>query len=122
MMSRFAIDPCWLIYLQPTMSPVETSSREGWLERPEEAVDFYRSRGAERVVCERKHMGSRAVAVICNDESTAKRRFHSSDRTGVIYTRTGRPFFDTATETEVLGRLHNAISAAAWWDMFASDW
>src|SRR5262245_18278603 len=41
-MSRFAITPQWLIYLPPTMSPVETSQQEGWLERPEEAFAFFR--------------------------------------------------------------------------------
>ena len=36
-MSRFAADPKWLIYLPPTMSPSETSRREGLLEHPAEA-------------------------------------------------------------------------------------
>ncbi|MEL6790445.1 MAG: polynucleotide kinase-phosphatase [Pseudomonadota bacterium] len=121
-MSRFAIDPRWLIYLPPTMSPVETSGQDGWLERPEEAFEFYRSRGVETVVCEEKHMGSRAVAVICKDQATAEKRFHSLDRTGVIYTRTGRPFFDPDTERKVLDRLHNGISSAGWWKTFESDW
>src|SRR5262249_48077222 len=31
-MSRFATDPHWLIYLPPTMSPSETSDRENYLE------------------------------------------------------------------------------------------
>ncbi len=31
-MSRFAVDPRWLIYLPPTMSPTETSKEEGLLE------------------------------------------------------------------------------------------
>ena len=33
-MSRFAIDPRWLVYLPPTMSPVATSTRAGLLEHP----------------------------------------------------------------------------------------
>jgi len=30
-MSRFAANPKWLIYLPPTMSPSETSRKEGYL-------------------------------------------------------------------------------------------
>ncbi len=67
--------PQWLIYLPPTMSPVETSQREGWLERPEEAFAHYRERGVAEVVCEEKHMGSRALVLVCRDEAAAQRRF-----------------------------------------------
>ena len=51
-MSRFALAPQWLAYLPPTMSPSETSGREGWLERPEEAFAHFRDRGVSEVVCE----------------------------------------------------------------------
>lgn len=121
-MSRFAVDPRWLIYLPPTMSPVETCQKEGWLERPEEAFDFYRSRGVDAVVCEEKHMGSRAVAVICRDEDAAETHFKSSSRTGVIYTRTGRPFFSAEQERQVTARMRDAITKAGWWDKFDASW
>lgn len=121
-MSRFAIDPRWLIYLPPTMSPVETSARDGWLERPEEAFAFYRDRRIAEVVCEEKHMGSRAVAVVCRDSDVAETRFKSKERAGVIYTRTGRPFFDPDTEADVLERLRRAITAAGWWERFETGW
>ncbi|MBI3723723.1 polynucleotide kinase-phosphatase, partial [bacterium] len=39
-LSRFAVDPRWLVYLPPTMSPSETSAREGFLEHPEEALEL----------------------------------------------------------------------------------
>ena len=68
-MSRFASDPKWLIYLPPTMSPTETSKHENLLEHPDEAFAFYRKEGISTVVCEQKHMGSRAVVVLCKDES-----------------------------------------------------
>ena len=66
-MSRFAIDPRWLLYLPPTMSPVATSTRPDLLEHPEQAFDAYRADGVDAVVCEEKHMGSRAVALVCRD-------------------------------------------------------
>ncbi len=66
-MSRFAIDPRWLLYLPPTMSPVATSARPDLLEHPDQAFDAYRAEGVDQVVCEEKHMGSRAVALVCRD-------------------------------------------------------
>jgi polynucleotide kinase-phosphatase len=108
-MSRFAVDPRWLIYLPPTMSPVATSTLDGFLEHPEQAFDEYARWGVARVVCEEKHMGSRAIAVIARDEEVAERRFGIADgSTGAIYTRTGRPFF--ADTTELVDRLRRAAA------------
>jgi protein phosphatase len=107
-MSRFAVDPRWLIYLPPTMSPCETSDQEGWLERPEEAFQFYRQEGLNDLICQEKHMGSRACAVICRSEDTAATRFRIRGQ-GMIWTRTGRRFFeDSAVEAEVLRRMAQA--------------
>ncbi|HEX3922910.1 MAG TPA: polynucleotide kinase-phosphatase [Streptosporangiaceae bacterium] len=123
-MSRFAVDPRWLIYLPPTMSPPATSPREGLLEHPAEAFGAYRAAGVAEVVCDEKHMGSRAVVVVGRDESAAARRFgiaHAGP--GAIYTRTGRPFFgDPATEQEILRRVIAAIGAAGLWEELATDW
>ena len=68
-MSRFAIDPKWLIYLPPTMSPCETSKEPSLLEHPQEAFSYYRHEGVPHVICEQKHMGSRAVVVLCREET-----------------------------------------------------
>ena len=124
-MSRFCVDPRWLIYLPPTMSPSETSSREGLLEHPDEAFAHYRRAGVARVVAEEKHMGSRAVVVVCRDAAAAAARFRVPDdgRRGIIHTRTGRPFFpDPATEAALLDRLGAAMTAARFWDRFGTDW
>ena len=74
-MSRFAIDPRWLLYLPPTMSPVATSSREDLLEHPEQAFTAYATAGVASVLCEEKHMGSRAVLLVCRSEDDARARF-----------------------------------------------
>jgi protein phosphatase len=123
-MSRFAIDPRWLIYLPPTMSPVETSPLPGLLEHPAEAFAYFRGNGVARVVCQEKHMGSRMVAVICRNAGAATRRFGvGAGATGALYTRTGRRFFDAAeTESTVLERLRAAAEAAGLWEELASDW
>jgi protein phosphatase len=123
-MSRFAADPHWLIYLPPTMSPCETSKLPGVLEYPREGFDYYKTRGVGKVVCEQKHMGSRAVIVLCRDAETAVRRFKVNDGSfGIIYTRTGRPFFDKGeTEHSLLTRLQVVLSASDFWGAFNTDW
>ncbi|MEU7073957.1 polynucleotide kinase-phosphatase [Streptomyces narbonensis] len=121
-MSRFAVDPRLLAYLPPTMAPTATSRVEGYLEHPAEAFAQYRADGVERVVCEEKHMGSRAVALVCRDEKAAQERFGVTGVTGALYTRTGRPFFDDQDVTEqVLDRLRTAIGAAGLWDDLAAS-
>ncbi len=123
-MSRFAVDPRWLVYLPPTMSPCGTSKEEGWLERPEEAFAYYAQAGIATVVCEEKHMGSRAVAVVCRHPELAITRFGMKDeRCGVIYTRTGRAFFDDISlEQALLDRLAIALESAGIWEELATDW
>jgi protein phosphatase len=123
-MSRFAVDPRWLVYLPPTMSPSETSALPGLLEHPAEAFSYYRGRGVARVVCEEKHMGSRAIVVVCRDSDAAQRRFGlESLAGGIVYTRTGRPFFtDAALEAALLGRLGAAISSSGLWEELNTDW
>jgi protein phosphatase len=123
-MSRFAANPKWLIYLPPTMSPVPTSKLEGMLEHPSQAFEEFRHHGVDRVVCEEKHMGSRAVVIVCRDASAARSRFGvDTGEAGIIYTRTGRPFFDdTGVQDELLKILRRAIHTAGVWDELGTDW
>ena len=122
-MSRFAVDPRWLIYLPPTMSPSETSQEPGLLEHPADAFAYFRTNGVPKVVVEEKHMGSRAVLVVCRDADVARKRFGITDGcTGSIYTRTGRRFFDADLEVAVLGRVRAAMDGAETWDELATDW
>ncbi|MYU36190.1 polynucleotide kinase-phosphatase [Streptomyces sp. SID8358] len=132
-MSRFAVDPRLLAYLPPTMAPTATSREKGYLEHPAEAFAQYRADGVTRVVCEEKHMGSRAVALVCRDADAARARFGTGGAphaaggaggpTGALYTRTGRPFLDDAALTEtVLDRLRTAVTAAGLWEEWDTDW
>ena len=122
--SRFAADPKWLIYLPPTMSPTETTNSPGLLEHPAEGFAYYRKHGVSNVVWEEKHMGSRAVVIVCRNPETAKRRFGVADDTlGICYTRTGRRFFeDTAVETELLKQVKAAIDKVDYWETLNTDW
>ncbi|BAU86688.1 protein phosphatase [Streptomyces laurentii] len=133
-MSRFAVDPRLLAYLPPTMAPTATSKEEGYLEHPAEAFAQYAADGVGRVVCEEKHMGSRAGALVCRDAAAAERfgvdgageddgPGDGRGVTGALYTRTGRPFFDDPDTTEeVLQRLRAAVGAAGLWDELDTDW
>ncbi len=123
-MSRFAVNPKWLIYLPPTMSPTETTKIPGLLEHPTEAFTYYRKQGVSKVIWEEKHMGSRAVVIVCREPETAKKRFGiAGDTLGICYTRTGRRFFeDTAIETELLKQVKETIDKANYWEILNTDW
>ncbi|MFF5794068.1 polynucleotide kinase-phosphatase [Paeniglutamicibacter sp. NPDC012692] len=118
-MSRFAIDPRWLRYLPPTMSPAESSSQPGYLEHPLEAFEYYRRQGVTQLVCEEKHMGSRAVMLLSRDPG----RFDAPEEwLGTLHTRTGRQFLETEHERLVLKQAHEAVERAGLWDELGSDW
>ena len=120
-MSRFIVNPKWLIYLPPTMSPPESTKQPGYLEYPSEAFAYFRKNGVQQVVCEQKHMGSRLVAVVCKDEEAVLRRFGiRNEGSGILYTRTGRRFFDDrAIETALIGQLQSALEASGFWQEFS---
>jgi protein phosphatase len=109
-MSRFAVAPEQLLHLPPTMSPSATSSRPGLLEHPAEAFAYYRGEGVAEVVCQEKHMGSRAVALVRRDGS------------GVLHTRTGRSFSGREVTTALTARLAAAVERAGVFDELATDW
>jgi polynucleotide kinase-phosphatase len=117
-MSRFAVDPRALPWLPPTMAPCSTAQVEGFLEHPARAFDDYRAAGVDRVICEEKHMGSRAVVLVCQQETDD--RF--GVRGGAVYTRTGRPFFGEPLDAALLARVRAAATGAGLWAELDSDW
>jgi len=123
-MGRFAVNPKWLVYLPPAVSPSETSGEPGLLEHPAEAFAYFRHEGVASVICEEKHMGSRAIVVVCRDEATARGRFGVVDEGfGICYTRTGRRFFESAElEGAFLERVRGAGQAAGLFEELATDW
>ncbi|HRI64229.1 MAG TPA: polynucleotide kinase-phosphatase, partial [Polyangium sp.] len=123
-MSRFAANPKWLIYLPPTMSPSDTASEGALLEHPAQAFAYYRQESIPRVICEEKHMGSRAIVVVCRDTDVARRRFGVVEgESGVCYTRTGRQFFDDdKLEAALIDRVRQSITSAGLWDELGTDW
>jgi protein phosphatase len=123
-MSRFAANPKWLIYLPPTMSPTETAKVEGLLEHPTEAFGYYRSQGVTTVIVEQKHMGSRAIVIVCKNADVARERFGVLEgEEGICYTRTGRRFFeDLSLERELIATVRNRLDTAGTWDRLETNW
>jgi protein phosphatase len=123
-MSRFAIDPRWLLYLPPTMSPVTTSQRPGTLEHPEQAFAAYRADGVTSVLCEEKHMGSRAVLLVCRSPDVPPARFSlpADPACGTIWTRTGRPFFSPALTASLIDRIRAAAEKAGLFAELGTSW
>ncbi len=123
-MSRYALNPHWLMYLPPTMSPTEVSTLPNFLEYPTEGFAYYKKQGITQVVCQEKQMGSRVVIVICKEKQTPKTRFNLQEESlGVCYTRTGRHFFkDKTLENRLLERLNIALSKANFWEKQQTDW
>src|SRR6266542_2290120 len=75
-------------------------------------------------MCEEKHMGSRAGVIVCQDEHAARERFGVTEgEIGIIYTRTGRRFFnEPVLEAQFLDRLRSALTAANFWSEFETKW
>ena len=146
-MSRFAMDPRWLLYLPPTMSPVATSTRDDLLEHPDQAFTAYRADGITSLLCEEKHMGSRAVLLLCRTPAAARSRFGVPAPTapaprpaapaprpaapaapgppapsGAIWTRTGRPFFPPEQTESLLAQLRAAADQAGLFDELGTEW
>ena len=138
-MSRFAIDPRWLLYLPPTMSPVATSHRADLLEHPDQAFEAYHREGVASVLCEEKHMGSRAVLLVCRSPDAARSRFGvpspdapeaagsrlgvpAPDAPGAVWTRTGRPFFAPGPAASLVEAVRAASEAAGLFDELGTSW
>src|SRR5262249_17278823 len=70
-----------------------------------------------QVICEEKHMGSRAVVIVCQDGEAARERFGVTEGDiGIVYTRTGRRCFnEAALEAQFLNRVRSAFTAANFW-------
>ena len=85
---------------------------------------YYRNNGVSSVVCEEKHMGSRAIVVVGRGAAAIERRFGiSGDSIGACYTRTGRRFFgDRSLEAHFLERVCAALTAAGLWAELETDW
>jgi hypothetical protein len=117
--SRWTVDPKWLVYIPYGMCSIQTDQTDGPLEHPRAAFDYYKNEGIKRLAVQFKHMGSRAIVVVCRDEAAAMRRFGVRGM-GSVYTRNGRPFFDDSTDA--LRSIQDGLNRARFWEKFQTDW
>ena len=124
-MSRFAVDPRWLVYLPPTMSPHGDVRSRGLLEHPHEAFAAYRaaSVGAGGVRGEahgvtgdgRRLQGRRPLLPYASASSPISRAVSTRGR-GVPSSTIRKP------TTAFLERCAPRIGAAGLWDELETDW
>lgn len=120
--SHFTVPIEQLVYIPPTMSPTpKPSSFAGYLEHPKEAIDYYRSHGVQRLVAEKKHMGSRAILFLFKDTDAAKKHTGIASL-GTIYTRTGKRFFDGETEAKMVHQLNNELERINYFEQHETDY
>ena len=112
------------MYLSPTISPCDTSELPDRLEHPSEVFAYFRYGSISSVICEEKHMGSRAIVVVGRDAATIERRFGITGQgVGACYTRTGRRFFEDRTiEAQFLLRVCDALTATGLWAELGINW
>jgi len=102
------------------MSPPRAARIGQYLEHPREAFSYYAQHGVHRVVCEEKHMGSRAISLVLREPHCPP--FESVAAHGVVYSRTGRPLFNSDLQAQFTQQLAAAVSELGWWETFNTDW
>ena len=120
--SHFTIPIEQLIYIPPTMSPTPASSAlDDYLEHPKEAIDYYRGQGIQTMVAEKKHMGSRGILFLFKDIESAIK--HTTiESLGVIYSRSGKRFFDTETEEQIVSKINLELHDKGYFDKHNTDY
>ena len=94
-----------IFYLSPTMAPVEyTSKHHTYLEHPTAAFEYYKKRGVQELVSEKKYMGSAGYVLVFKDPDKAK--IAGFDSPIIINSRQGYPFF---SEKETLDKIYADI-------------
>src|SRR5690606_1675703 len=107
-----------VMYIPPTMSPTpQTSALPDYLEHPAEAFHYYKKNGIQKMIAEKKHMGSRAVIFIAKDREAAEELINS-DSLGYITTRTGRAFFEQKEQQQMVEKIHAELVSKNYFEQF----
>lgn len=100
-----------VIYVPPTMSPTpKTSSLADYLEHPHEAFQYYKERGVEQVLLEKKHMGSRAYITLFRNKEVGM-HYYNRPSLGSILSRNSAKFFKKEEEQIVLEKLRDDLQS-----------
>ncbi|MEI5907699.1 polynucleotide kinase-phosphatase [Bacillus spongiae] len=111
-----------LVYIPPTMSPTpQPSALKDYLEHPKEVIEYYRRMGVEKMVAEKKHMGSRGILMLFNSKKSGL-KYVGRETLGVIYTRSGRRFFHDEVESDILKRLNDGLNHHNYFQKYETDY
>ncbi|WP_079526525.1 AAA family ATPase [Solibacillus isronensis] len=110
-----------VIYIPPTMSPTpQTSALPDYLEHPAEAFHYYKKNGIQKMIAQKKHMGSRAVIFIAKNKEVAKELINS-ESLGYITTRTGRAFFEQKEQQQMVEKIHAELIGKNYFEQFNTN-
>lgn len=110
-----------VIYIPPTMSPTpQTSALPDYLEHPADAFHYYKKNGIQKLIAQKKHMGSRAVIFIAKNKEVAKELINS-DSLGYITTRTGRAFFEQKEQQQMVENIHAELVGKNYFEQFNTN-
>lgn len=119
--SHFTVPIEELIYIPPTMSPTPSpSTLVDYLEHPKEVIDYYRGMGIDKMIAEKKHMGSRGILLVFKNEAVAL-KYIGRETLGVINTRNGRTFFQKEIEHEILQRINKGLTDNDYYQTYNTD-
>jgi polynucleotide kinase-phosphatase len=120
--SHFTVPIEELIYIPPTMCPTPLpSALDDYLEHPKEVIEYYRSMGVERMVAEKKHMGSRGILLLFKDKDSAL-KYVGRETLGIVYTRTGRKFFQDQVENDIVQKLNDGLIRHEYFQKYGTDY
>lgn len=120
-LSHFTVPLEDIVYLPPTMSPTPKPSRlEGYLEHPMEAFEYYQANGVDTMVVEKKHMGSRGILFLFKNKEIAK-EYVGRETLGIIYSRTGRTFFQKELQEQVVRVLNEDLVKSGYFEKYNTD-
>jgi polynucleotide kinase-phosphatase len=120
-LSHFTLPLEDIVYLPPTMSPTpKPSGLEEYLEHPQEAFEYYQANGVDKMVVEKKHMGSRGILFLFKNQEIAK-EYVGREMLGTIYTRTGRAFFQKELQEKVVSALNQDLVKSGYFEKYNTD-
>jgi protein phosphatase len=90
-------------------------------EHPSQAFEAFAGAGVAKVVMQAKHMGSRAVMLVCRSADAAARHFGAAGgETGIVLSRTGRRLL--ADPEPLLAAVRQAGESTGLWDELSTEW
>ena len=124
LLSQGRLNPRWLIYLPPRISPTKSSAQPGFLEHTEEALKYYGKKGLEHVLVEEVHGGEVVTVILGKNELTILNRFGiKGEGIGTVINSSGHRYFDSPDqEQQFLKEFRQVVDGLDLWSSLDTDW